>query len=1104
MTSDQTRAIAGSGLGTPTGSVPLPPDPRINEALGLQHNLQTAIADLIDNSIDARAERVWVRFVVSDDRVTEILIADDGRGMGREGITNAFILGAQQRYEEARLGHFGVGMKASAFSQAEVLTVISRAAGDKPVAMTARRSGTDGLVADTYTTEAVERALRTADLPLKSQTGTILRLAEIRTASVADDPADRQRWVQDRVLRLREHLGLVFHRFLADDRLTITIDIWDADLQEAGVAFHPTPINPFGVTTGKAGYPRPMVAELPGGESIAISCHLLSPGSRTREANIFNKSRVDWHGIYVYRNDRLLSLGGWGDVVMNPGTNLQLARVAIEMAPGTEKWFGLNAEKNGVVLLPDMVNAILRAGDEDVSFQAYLEDARDLMRQANRRDRSIKPLSPIGVGIPREVEDLAGATLGFNESERSVNIRWQALPHERVFALDHDRATIWLNEKHREALKNGDQEDPHGLIKTLLFLLFESHFPQAHLQKQTLEQIEAWQRLVAVALGVAEGTGSSGLADDESDVGTESEISPTGRPSNQNELESNVDGDAVSQVQPDAEDWADEFPVGPIFISKDEAHQPKRKKSRIDSSDDALRDYLRDIGRFSLLSAAEEVEFAAQVEAGVLAEEALSRLSEREKRSMEGRELSWVARQGQRAKDSLINSNLRLVVSLARRYQNRGLEFLDLIQEGNAGLIHAVEKFDYTKGFKFSTYATWWIRQSIARALADKGSAIRLPVHMVEVGAKITNAQKSLIEELGRAPRNAEIASRADVPEQTVELYLRMSRPVTSLNRLTIDGDWNESEELAPDEFGAPRVTVTEYGETLVDDFDPIEAALAAMMLQSQIQTVLAALDERSGQIISMRFGLGGDEPQTLDAIGDHFGVTRERVRQLEKKALEHLRSPGVMAKLVGTAHARVGREQKPALQSDEQDTTGSAHAETHDDAQAIEQLTAFIGSLSALEPDDEETLETPDAPERGWTPAELLSLLRAYRDVRHIGQAAQIASVEERDAAIALTRLLVWERGPIDDFINATNHGAAWSPEDSAALLEAFADEPDLHDIARSFGRTQLAIAWRLLNNTSHPVAIPGRLLDPERIERAWNDVRRRQEAWARTSSAS
>lgn len=1089
--------------------MPLPPDPRINEALGLQHNLQTALADLIDNSIDAGARKVWVRFIVSDDRVTEILVADDGRGMGREGITNAFILGAQQQYGEARLGHFGVGMKASAFSQAEILTVISRASGEKPVAMTARRSGADGLVADTYTTEAVERSLEAADLPFRTETGTVLRLGEIRTASVADDPADRRRWVNDRVLRLREHLGLVFHRFLADGRLAITIDIWDAVLAEAGVAFHPTPINPFGVTSGKAGYPRPMVAELPGGESIAIGCHLLSPGSRTRETHISGKSRVDWHGIYVYRNDRLLSLGGWGDVVMNPGTNLQLARVAVEMTSGSEKWFGLNAEKNGVVLLPDMVNAILRAGDEDVSFHDYLADARDLMRQANRRDRSVKPLSPIGVGIPREVEELAGSMLGFNESERSVNIRWQALPPERVFALDHDRATIWLNDKHRDILQNGGSDDPHGLIKTLLFLLFESHFPQAHLQRQTFEQIEAWQRLVAVALGVAETPGADVEAEDEPAGPTEKatddhDVAATEDP-NRDEFEDDENPQDIPDPGPDFDAWAP-VPAGTIVISdsQDEPEQPKRKKPRIVGTDDALRDYLRDIGRFPLLDAAEEVEFAIQVEAGVLAEEQLASLSEREKRSAQGRDLSWVARQGHRAKNALVNSNLRLVVSLARRYQNRGLEMLDLIQEGSAGLIHAVEKFDYAKGFKFSTYATWWIRQAITRAIADKGSAIRLPVHMVEVGTKISNARNLLSEEMGRTPTNAEIASRADIPEQTVELFLRMSKPVTSLNRPTIEGDWNESEELAPDEFGAPRVTVTEYGETLVDDFDPIEAALAAMMLQSQVKTVLDALDDRSRQIISMRFGLGGEDAMTLDAIGDSLGVTRERVRQLEKKALDLLRSPAVMFKLVGAAEEPAAEQPKPAVRLRKIDSTSSATPATPTDLEEVEQLAEFVGSLSALEPDDEDSLETPDAPERGWTPIELLALLRAYRDVRHIGQAAQITGAEERDAAIALTRLLVWERGPVDDFINAPNHGAAWTPEDSTALIAEFAADPTLENLARKFGRTQLAIAWRLLNNTSHPIAIPGRLLDPERIERAWSEVRRRQEAWARTAQAS
>ena len=290
---------------------------------------------------------------------------------------------------------------------------------------------------------------------------------------------------------------------------------------------------------------------------------------------------------------------------------------------------------------------------------------------------------------------------------------------------------------------------------------------------------------------------------------------------------------------------------------------------------DLVRVYLNGIGRTALLNAEQEVELAMRIEAGLFAEEKLSAMSDQEKRSQLGRELAWVARDGQRAKSHLLGANLRLVVSLAKRYTGRGMQFLDLIQEGNLGLIRAVEKFDYTKGFKFSTYATWWIRQAITRAMADQARTIRIPVHMVEVINKLARVQRQMLQDLGREPTPEELARELDMtPEKVVEVQKYGREPISLHTPLGEDGD-------------------SEFGDLIEDTEAVVPAdAVGFTMLQKQLESLLDSLSEREAGVIRMRFGLGDGMPKTLDQIGDTFGVTRERIRQIESKTMAKLRHP--------------------------------------------------------------------------------------------------------------------------------------------------------------------------------------------------------------------
>ncbi|PJJ72124.1 RNA polymerase primary sigma factor [Diaminobutyricimonas aerilata] len=321
----------------------------------------------------------------------------------------------------------------------------------------------------------------------------------------------------------------------------------------------------------------------------------------------------------------------------------------------------------------------------------------------------------------------------------------------------------------------------------------------------------------------------------------------------------------------------EELPTGALRLTStdDEDEVPVYSAAITGATADPVKDYLKQIGKVALLNAAEEVELAMRIEAGLFAEEKLSQMAEAEKRSQLGRELAWVAKDGQRAKSHLLGANLRLVVSLAKRYTGRGMQFLDLIQEGNLGLIRAVEKFDYTKGFKFSTYATWWIRQAITRAMADQARTIRIPVHMVEVINKLARVQRQMLQDLGREPTPEELSRELDMtPEKVIEVQKYGREPISLHTPLGEDGD-------------------SEFGDLIEDTEAVVPAdAVGFTMLQKQLESLLDSLSEREAGVIRMRFGLGDGMPKTLDQIGDTFGVTRERIRQIESKTMAKLRHP--------------------------------------------------------------------------------------------------------------------------------------------------------------------------------------------------------------------
>ena len=305
----------------------------------------------------------------------------------------------------------------------------------------------------------------------------------------------------------------------------------------------------------------------------------------------------------------------------------------------------------------------------------------------------------------------------------------------------------------------------------------------------------------------------------------------------------------------------------------DEEDAPAQQVMVAGATADPVKDYLKQIGKVALLTAAQEVELAKRIEAGLFSEEKIAKGGRMGAKLAE--ELEWIVIDGRRAKNHLLEANLRLVVSLAKRYTGRGMLFLDLIQEGNLGLIRAVEKFDYTKGFKFSTYATWWIRQAITRAMADQARTIRIPVHMVEVINKLARVQRQMLQDLGREPTPEELAAELDMtPEKVVEVQKYGREPISLHTPLGEDGD-------------------SEFGDLIEDSEAIVPAdAVSFTLLQEQLHAVLDTLSERESGVVSMRFGLTDGQPKTLDEIGKVYGVTRERIRQIESKTMSKLRHP--------------------------------------------------------------------------------------------------------------------------------------------------------------------------------------------------------------------
>ncbi|GAA4128781.1 hypothetical protein GCM10022215_40630 [Nocardioides fonticola] len=493
------------------------------------------------------------------------------------------------------------------------------------------------------------------------------------------------------------------------------------------------------------------------------------------------------------------------------------------------------------------------------------EEVRRASEDASIEPKHLKPLLAhlSGLGISVDLGAPAARAVAATTTRKTATAKTTAAAAKKAAAAAEDDAPAPA--KKAAAKKAPAKTAAKPAAKTAATKTAAKAAPadEAELEEVELEEIEIDDLEVVEVEDDAEETGDEAVA----------AAAPTIGPDGKKILPDISDDQFEKDVKSDPTIEEDEKEASFVVSAADDTDEPEQQVMVAGATADPVKDYLKQIGKVPLLNAEMEVELAKRIEAGLFAEEKLGKGGKITEKLRE--ELEWIAEDGRRAKNHLLEANLRLVVSLAKRYTGRGMLFLDLIQEGNLGLIRAVEKFDYTKGYKFSTYATWWIRQAITRAMADQARTIRIPVHMVEVINKLARVQRQMLQDLGREPTPEELAKELDMtPEKVIEVQKYGREPISLHTPLGEDGD-------------------SEFGDLIEDSEAIVPAdAVSFTLLQEQLHAVLDTLSEREAGVVSMRFGLTDGQPKTLDEIGKVYGVTRERIRQIESKTMSKLRHP--------------------------------------------------------------------------------------------------------------------------------------------------------------------------------------------------------------------
>lgn len=481
-----------------TGTVQLLPDPRSLEALGRNHTLEAALAELVDNSIDAEAKHVLIRFVRDGPRLIRLLVVDDGIGMDADRINVAMTVGGARDYSTGEIGRFGLGLKAASFSQARNVTVVSAAADGKAVG---RRWRIEQAKRD-FCCEIVDPAFASAQLDQDwgfpaSVTGTVVRWDEVKAFPVVADDAAAERFIQDAFAKIRAHLGLIFHRILAASGVRLLIDVEDAGdmVSRAEVPA----LDPFGYSrTGAAGWPKRLQAGR-GSTKLTLDCHIW-PGRSNTDQFRLDGDLIERQGLYIYYNDRLVQRGGWNGLC-HADKQLSLARVAVSVDGDIDRMLSLKPEKNGVEAGPEFGPSIHAATSTDgTTFADYIDRARGVLKEANRRRRDRPAILPPGSGFAPGVRRAFAREFPVKDDD-PVDIRWAQLPDSDFFRVDRDGRVLWLNQRYRRELLGGRRGGLNDLpvVKALLFLLVENIFAGQNVGPRDKDNLEIWQEILTAA-----------------------------------------------------------------------------------------------------------------------------------------------------------------------------------------------------------------------------------------------------------------------------------------------------------------------------------------------------------------------------------------------------------------------------------------------------------------------------------------------------------------------------------------------------------------------------------------------------------------------------
>jgi hypothetical protein len=480
-----------------TGSVTLAPEPRSLEALGRNHTLEAAVAELVDNSIDAGAGHVLIRFVREGPRLVRLLIVDDGAGMDEAAINVAMTVGGERSYTSDEIGRFGLGLKAASFSQANSVTVVSKARDRRPVGKRwrieqAKRDFGCEIVEPSF---AAKQLRQDWNLP-GANTGTVVRWDDVKGFPVIHGDGTVDRFLQDAMARIRTHLGLIFHRILEETDVKVFIDVED-DGEEL-IRQTVTALNPFGYTrSGAPGWPKQVkVGRDP---TLTLTCHIW-PGRSTAEQFHLDGKLIARQGLYVYYRDRLVQHGGWNGLA-NADKQLNLARVTLNIDGDVEGMLYLKPEKNGVEVGPEFGPAVEAAvAPGGIRFAEYLERARGVVKEANRRNRARSPILPPGSGIPAKVRTALSRELPFKDAE-PLCVLWEDFENDDFFEIDREQGILWLNRRYRKPLLDQRRASVNDvpLVKTLMFLLMEHVFAGQNMGPRDKDNVEMWQTILRAA-----------------------------------------------------------------------------------------------------------------------------------------------------------------------------------------------------------------------------------------------------------------------------------------------------------------------------------------------------------------------------------------------------------------------------------------------------------------------------------------------------------------------------------------------------------------------------------------------------------------------------